>query len=331
VAEVSAQKAGLDNTKAWDPVRYEPLSHPGDGFSFDIYAQAIKALRDPLGVDPLEGLKITQRRAIAVGLSQSGNRLHTYVDTIQNQTRVVDAFLILGNSNPVFNVDDLDTPVIQYMSESEINGTTPSTSPFLRLWHVVGAAHGNTFGYDYYEARAAHDQTGVATFDEQRSGDYGQEGGIHLQLRSLPPPDPATIAAGCANGSELPDRYVISMAAWQLNRWIRKNIPAIQPPLATLDAAGNHVRDEFGNALGGLRLPPIDVPVATYTGEACPLIGSTVAFDKETLQRLYHSHDDYVAKMQAATDAAVAKQYILPEDAADLMTRVQGAEIPPSQ
>jgi len=58
---------------------------------------------------------------------------------------------------------------------------------------------------------------------------------------------------------------------------------------------------------GEWRLPALDVPVATYRGEFNDGAGgSTTAFDRSTLAALYPSHDAYVAKMRAATDAAVA-------------------------
>src|SRR5438046_1646272 len=67
---VSAQLAGVccgpTTLKGWDPVRYAPLEHPGDRFSYDIFSQAIRALRDPAGnettdpsaspVDPMRGM-----------------------------------------------------------------------------------------------------------------------------------------------------------------------------------------------------------------------------------------------------------------------------------
>src|SRR5688500_6298051 len=50
-AVVSAQLVGVccgqGSLKVWDPQRSASLVHPGDDFSYDIFAQAIEALRDP--------------------------------------------------------------------------------------------------------------------------------------------------------------------------------------------------------------------------------------------------------------------------------------------
>ena len=42
---VSAQTVGLNAAKAADPVRYAPLSHPGDSYSYDMFTQAGQAIR----------------------------------------------------------------------------------------------------------------------------------------------------------------------------------------------------------------------------------------------------------------------------------------------
>jgi hypothetical protein len=324
---VSAQQAGIRHLQAFDPVRYGSLVHPGDDYSFDIFAQAVAALRhaSPDGADPMGGLKV--KRVVATGHSQSGGRLHTYVDLVQNRTKVVDGFFLSGQGNPVFDVANLHVPVIAYMSDAEMSNKVPIPSPWLRVWHVAGTAHNGTW-YAHYLADEARRDFGVddqnVTFDETRSGEYGQE------LNPLmAPPGVLPSTAGCPNpnGAEMPDRYAISVAFHDLDRWTRdaefgSKVP--QPPLAEFNADGTLKRDEYGNVVGGLRLPPIDVPVATYV--ACGVVVSgTYVFDIATLQRLYPTRADYVAKMQAATDKALAAGYLLPEDAADLMTRAQRA------
>jgi hypothetical protein len=87
-------------------------------------------------------------------------------------------------------------------------------------------------------------------------------------------------------------------------------------------------RDAYGNVIGGYRLPPIDVPVATYMGSTCSILGMTVPFDTTRLTQLYPTHQDYVAKMRRATDAAVARGWLLPADAKDLMKRATTSSIP---
>jgi hypothetical protein len=102
--------------------------------------------------------------------------------------------------------------------------------------------------------------------------------------------------------------------------------------------------DADGNEATGIRLPPIAVPIATYTGwnvykkeptELCDRDGSFIAFSKTkaereaggdprlSLEERYGSRADYVAKVKAAADALVAERLLLPADAA---AYVQAAE-----
>jgi Alpha/beta hydrolase domain len=102
--------------------------------------------------------------------------------------------------------------------------------------------------------------------------------------------------------------------------------------------------DADGNEATGIRLPPIAVPIATYTGwnvykkepsELCDRDGSFIAFSKTkaereaagdprpSLEERYGARADYVAKVKAAADALVAERLLLPADAA---AYVQAAE-----
>ena len=105
-----------------------------------------------------------------------------------------------------------------------------------------------------------------------------------------------------------------------LTLWARGGI---KPPRASgikLDAKLEIVRDVNGNALGGLRSPYIDVPVASHTGYLTAggmggVTGAKTAFTAEKLKILYRDQSDYAAKFGAATDRLLAERWILPEDA----------------
>ena len=121
-------------------------------------------------------------------------------------------------------------------------------------------------------------------------------------------------------------RYAYTVGLDHLDGWITDNEePPSAPRFERED--GELQRDEYGNIVGGLRLPPIDVPVAFYDGIPCALRGRTYQLGDATLQKLYSTHDDYVNRMQAATDEALDEGYLLSADAEDLMSRVRGSSI----
>jgi hypothetical protein len=92
-------------------------------------------------------------------------------------------------------------------------------------------------------------------------------------------------------------------------------------------------RDEYGNALGGIRTPLVDVPIATIRGDGnlgprpCPNFGSTAPFDEATLASLYPSHAAYVAKFNRATDAAAKRGFLLRPEAKNLKTAAAASSI----
>ena len=103
--------------------------------------------------------------------------------------------------------------------------------------------------------------------------------------------------------------------------------------------------DADGNELGGIRLPEIAAPLATYTGwnlrspsigaptERTAFLGSfvplprsaadaSVAHDpREPIEDRYKSYADYRAQFQKALDELVRERYILAEDSAQLISR----------
>jgi hypothetical protein len=96
--------------------------------------------------------------------------------------------------------------------------------------------------------------------------------------------------------------------------------------------------DADGNELGGLRMPDVAVPIATYTGwnprhpatggpgQIIPMQGSTFPFARTLAEReasgdrrlsvaeRYRGREDYLAQVRAAAEALVAGRYLLAED-----------------
>ena len=105
--------------------------------------------------------------------------------------------------------------------------------------------------------------------------------------------------------------------------------------------------DGDGNETSGIRLPPIAVPLATYTGwnlyarvpsELCDRDGSYIPFAKTKAERAatndprpsieerYGSRADYVAKVRAAADALVRDRLLLPADAAAYVRAAEASD-----
>ncbi len=317
---VSAQSAGLCcsplTPKIWDPVRYAAISHPGDTYAADMFSQVARAVRTHAGLDPLSGLKV--RRVIAAGQSQSADKLYDYVVHDQASAAVVDGFLIHGNGTVKKTFPGpLPVPVLNLLSDREAEPAAPTTDRNYRLWEVAATAHSDYFiGYQSvfgHGPRVLADQPAVDGAGYQKvidaAGNYGQV---------LDPMLGTCTVAGAA----MPMHYATSAALHQLDHWVRTGKRPAATPRFAFTADGELAKDAHGNTLGGIRMPPVEVPVARYESTVCELGGITVPFTDDQIHALYPTFTDYQAKMRRATDRAVQRGWLLPPDAVDQMRRV---------
>jgi len=307
--------------KAADPERYGTLDHPGDAFSYDVFTQAGRAVRgDGKGAKPFEGYDV--KRVIAVGESQSGFRMTTYVNAIHPLAKVYDGFLIhsrggqaapfgdqrLGQAIPdipqgVKIRGDLDVPVLTVETETDLVnprlGFTPARQPDskrFRLWEVAGTAHADAYLGGGPSLSDLGDGSAEVVLLDPKQGSGGR--------------------LGCAAPINAGAQYaVISAALTQIERWVHTGSPPPKAPRIETTSSGGVtaiVRDDHGIARGGVRTPIVDAPIATNDGEEnsgpsfCLLFGHMKPFDAATLAALYpNGRDDYVAAFDKAVDKAV--------------------------
>lgn len=344
---VSAQLVGVSgggggplglnlSLKAVDPVRYGPLVHPGDTFSYDMFSQVAQAIRRPTGVAPLGPLR--PRRVIAMGESQSAFRLVTYVNAVHPTTQVYDGFLIHSRGGgaaplsqapqaaitgpfPSFIREDVGVPVLTFATETDVialgffAARQPDTQ-YVRLWEVAGTAHGDTYLLAVGPGDAGRAAAETAYLPPMSS----LFGGI------------ITCDAPINSG---PQQYVLNAAIVRLNRWVRRG-RAQGPSAPRLEIAAGPppviARDSHGNALGGIRTHRVDAPIDTLSGLGqsgggfCSLFGTTTPFDAATLAALYPGRGDYVGAVVRATRAAVRAGFVLKPDARVIQAAAADAE-----
>lgn len=318
---VSAQAAGVCciplTPKTWDPERYEALSHPGDDYAFDMFSQIAQAIRAPAGVDPMGGLRV--QRLIAMGQSQSASRLYAYVNEVQRQAGVIDAFLIHSGGGRTYDPAP-PVPVLQLFSEAEADPAAPFSGANYRAWEIAGAAH-QDFWVGYHQVFGQGPRALADAPQQPSSADEELHAAAANYGEQVTPLSLACIVAG----TQFPMRYAVGAAIDALDRWLRTGVAPPQGARYQFDEAGALARDAHGNALGGIRLPPVEVPVARYASDACGLGGITVPFSDLELQQLYPTHADYACRMEEATQRALAQGFLLPADASELMARAQAA------
>lgn len=332
---VTAQAGPVSFLKGYDADRYGSLVLTSDAMANEVFSQAGKSLlAGGVGIDPLAGLKV--KRLIAIGQSQSSGRLTDYVSNVHGLTLepVFDAFLPhAGGDAPT----RFPAPVFKLNSESEAPayfGSRATNDPNYIYWEIPGTAHQPLEGNDY---------------------------AIQLLL------------AGRGSAYDCPFPYqgpggpvatgpVLRAAVHYLNRWIRTGKRPPEAPLIDMlpdtqrAGFGQIQRDQYGNALGGIRMPQQEVP----TGRNSPSYGCVVnvpfppftitldllpqydAFDGNNdpgvdptdtyyepsgINELYRSHGHYVSHFAVATVRVYRQGYILYFDAHRMIREAAKSDI----
>lgn len=323
---VSVQKRGVDALRASSADRYGILSHPGDAYSYDMFTQTARALRGGKGVVPLGGLRL--RRLIAAGESQSAARMVTYINAVNPRAHAFDGFFVfsrLASAAPLNDTTasppaplmraDGPEPILDLQTEGDlvVLGSHTARQPdsrHFRLWEVAGGSHA----------------------DEHT-------------LSRTSPPQPTTPGQLCSYRLNSNRTYLVVEAAIRaLRRWVNGGSPPAHAPRLVLgDPAATDplVRDRFGLARGGIRLPQIDVPTAVVSGIAnppapgspelfrkfCALFGRTTPLTAAQLATLYPNHRSYVEPFIEATEKLYDRGFLLGPDARALVREARQSGI----
>jgi hypothetical protein len=339
---ISAQPVGVHGfsdqsiaLKPWDPERYAHLTIPGDSFCYDIFSQAARAVGPKRGgaVDPMGGLDV--REVVALGVSQSAGRLLSYLNAVQPLERVFDAAAIVigfgrgtgfgeegqvrlpepgtltavsppapAPSYPTRLRDDLSIPVMMLNTETEALACfavrQPDTAKF-RYWEIAGASHGSAaWAFEYRQALMK-----------------ARDGIPHVEA-------PRNTLDWMPN---------LEAALHHLVAWMRGGAPPPEQPRIEISGSPPKItRDAHGNARGGVRLPELEAPIASYhPGDYTKLQlgGATSPLSADQLHRLYPRHRDYVDRVRQAAEAAQRAGVIRARRVDQYVARAARALIPP--
>jgi hypothetical protein len=239
---------------------------------------------------------------IGVGQSQSSALLGVYLSDAHPKDKMYDGFLLHTNPTGGTPTTNPNVPVFVVFSMTEADGKL-ANQPNVLEWEMAGCTHN-----DYWLTTRGAEEQGSAS----------------------------SLRIECANPmNNFPSFWAYDTVLDQLQRWVRKGTkPPSAPPIES-------TLDQYGNVKGGVRLPDIDVPIASYTKSnepkdptdfisifACGLSGSVVSFTADRLMELYPTHDDYVQKYTQAADKAVAAGFMLQADRDLGVDMAQKAPIP---
>ena len=257
--------------RAHDPERYGPLRHPGDRGSFEIFSQAARAVGPERAgdVDPMGGLDV--QRVIATGGSQSAIRLAAYANAVHLLDPVVDGFLLTvwEGRAPRLTAGGEDFYYVTTTLRADLGTPTVIVNSEFEVLPLAG------LDIEDHETRRLWEVAGTP---------HGVwPGAVRPDARGVVP-------------SPLTYQPIAQAALRQLHGWLADGTPAPHQPRIrhVVDPRPAIVRDERGNAVGGVRLPEMAVPTHEYHGMAFGtgyphMFGAAQPFTDDELRALYPS------------------------------------------
>ncbi|NOT27949.1 MAG: hypothetical protein HOP16_17835 [Acidobacteria bacterium] len=348
---VTIAQANLDGLKAFDAARYAPLSManptpdeacaaPGraggapqaspfeEGLQWDILSQLGALLKAPTAGGPMAGFTVQR-----VYMTAYDGVLATYMAAIHPNARVAGgrpiydgyiqhrhpALARIRRCAPAPAADDprqtlrnLDVPLIRIVPETDVltlyrfrREDSDAPNDRYRLYEVAGGAHADGAFYPYQPSVADLKKIGSA-YPYLASWPFHNQCEPEMLLMKTPI-----------------NTYVLDAAFSNLTRWIRDGVAPPKAPRISVENGGtpnaSFVRDQFGNVVGGVRTPYLDIPIATYytttKGETfCPELGRVEPFGWARLARVHGTPQNYVSKVTQSVDRMVRERWLTESD-----------------
>jgi hypothetical protein len=332
---IGSQRSALETfIKKSNPSRYSTLDipaaagampanpmapNPQDAISQDILSQVGALLKSNASNGPFVGM--TVKTLIMGGSSQTGMTTLRYIQESHAKARLSDGKPIYDGYLPM-----------------EAFAAGPITGGDAAVIHVVGEGD---FGlFRSFSRDMAFTIRSDSDAPNDRFREYEFPAASHVPTRGIA--DPKVIFATLSNVmnagehlSQFPSAPFYRATFVNLVNWITKG--AVPPRAAPIETAnGEIVRDEYGNAKGGVRTPYVDVPRVRYTASAPTedpknvvrrMIGLQESIPTDQLHRLYKSRADYLKRFDHEIDRLVSEHWLLAHDGEQL--KIEEAQDPP--
>ena len=344
-------EGNLEGLKAFDAVRYAPLSMANptldetcvsgrgggpptpstfeEGLRWDILSQVAALLKAARPGGPLAGFNVQR----AYMTAYNPGEMVTYMAAIHPNARlangdpVYDGYIQHRHPRPVRirrcapapaaddprqTLRNLGVPLIRVMPETDVitlsefrREDSDAAGDRYRLYEVAGGSHADGWFYPFQPSVEVLKQVG-SNYPYLASWPFHNQCEPEMLLMMTPI-----------------NTYVLDAAFANLTRWVRDGVAPPRAARIEIENVGTPqarvARDESGNAVGGVRTPYVDVPIATYhttsVGDGfCPEIGHKEPFDWARLNRLHGTPQNYAAKVAQSVDRLVQERWLTESD-----------------
>jgi hypothetical protein len=291
--EIDAEPLDLGLLQAFNSARYGSLSIVSEAQTNDILAQVGRLVRSNAPDSPLAGFPV--RDMVLTGISESSDVTRAYMSAYDTGAST----FLMPDGSPIYQgyflsstlgPDPLpitNVPTIQMPTQNEVTAGEPGNGESSSFQRPDSNSPSNPFRI--YEVAAMS----------------------HADVRNLPN------NMGCILPfSQFPQGAMVFMGLEHDLNWVAYGIVPPHAPSYIAVNPGNQVidgtrvaLDQFGNAIGGVRTPYVDVPIFKYTipnynipdsagtSFTCSIAGFQTPLPESVLHSLYKNEGQYLSEV----------------------------------
>jgi hypothetical protein len=299
-AERYGALAVVDNTQLWGAI-----------------AQVGALVKSNAATSPLKGYAV--KYLFLTGYSFTGAATTTFANWYHDRSTLSDGRPVfdgyVSNANSMYN-RPLAVPVMRMNTQGDFDSfggvnnrryDSDEQGSQYRLYELTGAAHVTRPVPPAPGAKPPRPPTGGATSTNQ----------------------PRFSAESCASKfpsnsepNQFPVHLFIEAMFDNMYRWVADGTKPPSGRRISKNVDGITVKDSDGNAVGGIRLPMLEIPSATYdvgVGDECFLFGYQAPFPAARLNSLYGAWDVYIDALRISSERKVKEGWLRPDAVTEIV------------
>jgi Alpha/beta hydrolase domain len=312
---ISVRASSSVALKRHDPQRYRDVDIPSNDLAWSLL-QAIGTLIK-LGGEHSPLAELPVRQVYLGGYSQSGVDTATFAAAFGAGTRTADGRTVFDGFFPACHAASM-TPIAAGGAELPRFEYAAMPAVGIPVIEVQPQSDVEGFSFDQFVNPGS---ASIRRDDSDTTAD-------RFRLYEIGGAPHAAKIAGCdGDGSSFPVSAFVRGALLQLFLWVEDGLIPPRAPriaLAIDETVAEAAVDQYGNAVGGVPSPFLNVPIARYEvhstpGPLCKLAGREVSLPAQVLSERYGDVDTYLAEFSASLDAVIDAGFLWAGDRAELL------------